>query len=169
MATRKHIFQLLSSNGDGTGTTSAIGNYAVTPLSLTFKQAEKEVVHIHRILIKVQDTGAFDADKYGNGITLTNGIRLYHRNSADEILEELTAYPVKTSGDWAGQCFDLNHFTFGTGDEIITVRWTFSKSGIPVILKLHEGEYLEIYLNDNFTGLTDHLFKIDGFYIDEDL
>lgn len=169
MATRKHIFQLLSSNGDGTGTTQAIGDYSATPLSLSFKHAEKEVVHIHRMIVKVQDSGTFDAANYGNGITLTNGITVNHRDTNDTILETLTAYPVKTTGDWAAQCFDVNHFAFGTGDEIIAVRWTFSKSGLPVKLKLHEGEYLEVYLNDDFTGLTDHVFKVDGYYIDEDL
>lgn len=169
MAGRKHIFQLLSANGDGTGTTNANGDYSSTPLSLKFKQSEKEVVFVTRMIVYVQDTGSFDSGSYGNGIDLANGIRVYHKNAAGELLEELTAFAVKSSGDWAGQCHDLNHFNFGSGDEFITVRWTFAKSGFPIKLKLHADEYIEVELNDDFRGLTKHYFKVDGFYPDEDL
>ena len=169
MSTRKHIFQLLDTTGDGTGTTSAIGDYLTTPTSFFFKQAELETVHIHRMIVTVRDTGAFDAAKYGNGITLADGIRLFHKDADDEVLEELTAFPVKTSGDWAGQCFDVDSLTFGTGDELLVVRWTFAKSGLPLIIHFNKGEYLEIPLTDDFSNLVDHKFKIDGVYVDEDL
>ena len=88
MGTRKHVFQLLSSVGDGTGTTDGIGDYSSSALSLKYAPTDTEKVSISRMIIKVQDTGTFDTADYGNGITLTNGIRVYVRNSADEVLEE---------------------------------------------------------------------------------
>ena len=169
MPTRKHIFQLLSSNGDGTGTTNAIGDYSSTPLSLRLQLNEPELVKIRRMIVKVQDDGTFDAELYGNGITLTNGIRMYHRNKTNDILEEITAFPIKSTGDWAGHCYDVNHFTFGTGDEIISVRWTFANSGLDLIVNFAEGEYIEILLNDDFTGLVEHKFQVQGYYNDQNL
>ena len=165
MGARKHIFKLLSSNGDGTGTSNAIGDYSVTPLSLKLKLTGNILpIEIERMIVMIQDTGAFDADKYGNGITLTNGIRVYVRDIADAVIEELTMFPILSSGDWAGHCHDLNHFAFGTGDEIATVRWTFGKSGKPITLDFSKGEYLEVLLNDSFVGLVKHRFGVQGFY-----
>lgn len=168
---RKHIMKVLSSNGDGTGTSNAVGDYSVTPLSLRYEannDGASEIIYIERMIVKIQDTGTLDADTYGNGISLTNGIRVYIRNSADTILEELTSYPITSTGDWAGHCHDATHHAFGVGDEILSVRWTFARSGLPVILKATEGEYLEVYLNDNFTGLVEHKFIIQGHYDNED-
>ena len=165
MGARKHIFKLLSSNGDGTGTVNAIGDYSVTPLSLKLKLTGTILpVEIERLIVMIQDTGAFDAEKYGNGITLTNGIRVYVRDITDAVIEELTMFPILSSGDWAGHCHDLNHFTFGTGDEIATVRWTFAKSGAPVTIDFSKGQYLEALLNDDFTGLVKHRFGVQGYY-----
>lgn len=169
MATRKHINLLLSSNGDGTGTTNAIGDYSSTPLSLRYRptNATEEFI-IHRMIISVEDAGNFDADQYGNGITLTNGLRIYVKNSSDDILEEITSFPILSSGDLAAHCHDVTLFSFGIGNNILTARWTFQKSGIPIVLRGTESEYLEVYLNDDFTGLIKHRFVIQGHYKNED-
>ena len=169
MANRKHIMQLLSSNGDGTGTTDAIGDYSSTPLNLRlYGGTSKDTVVVHRLIVSVQDSGTFDADKYGNGITLTNGIRVYVKDRDDATMEELTAFPILSSGDWAAHCHDATLHDFGQGDSILTIRWTFSKSGLPVILKFAEFEYMEIVLNDDFSGLVHHRFQIQGHYTNKD-
>ena len=77
-------------------------------------------------------------------------------------MQEYTSFPLLSNGDWAGQCFDYNYITFGTGDEIGVVRWTFANSGQPIIVKFNHGEYLEVYLNDDFSGLTHHRFTVQG-------
>lgn len=162
-----HIFKLLSSNGDGTGTTNAIGDYSVTPLSLKYGPSSTEDVEIGRMIVKIEDAGTFDADKYGNNITLTNGIRCYVKDSSDAVIEEITAFPIISSGDWAGHCHDVTLHSFGTGNNVLTVRWTFSRSGHPIELHLTNGQYFEIYLNDDFTGLIEHRFQIQGYFKDE--
>lgn len=162
---RKHIFRLLSSNGDGTGISDAIGDYSVTPLSLKLIPTDTTYpIELWRMIVMIQDSGTFDASKYGNGIILTNGIRIYVRDKDDNILEELTMFPIISSGDWAGHCHDLKHHKFGVGDEIISIRWTFSKSGAPITLDFSKGTYLEVYLNDDFTGLNKHLFGVQGYF-----
>lgn len=166
---RKHINILLSSNGDGTGTTNANGDYSSTPLSLKYSDGDaSDTCLIHRLIVMIEDAGSFDSGKYGNNITVTNGIRVYVRDSEDNILEELTAFPITTNGEWGGHCHDITVHSFGSGNEVMSVRWTFSKSGQPVILNYTDGEYLEVYLNDDFSGLLKHYFLIQGSYLNED-
>ena len=163
---KKGIFQLLSSNGDGTGTSDAIGDYSATPLSLKIS-ANDGYAFIERMIVKIEDSGTLDSGKYGNGIDITNGIRVYLKNRANQVMQEFTAFPIITFGDWQGHCHDLNHINFGSGNEIVSVRWTFSKSGQPIGINFEAGEYLEVYLNDNFTGLVHHRFTVQGMMTDK--
>ena len=157
------IYQLMSTNGDGTGTVEAIGDYSVTPLRLKVSRAGG-YGHIARMIVQIQDFGRFDASKYGNGLILTNGIRIYVRNAADELLWEYTSFPVKTNADWAAMCHDFSYFDFGDGstDNIGSVRWTFQQAGQRCLLQFDQGEYLEVVLNDDFTGLVHHRFTVQG-------
>jgi len=157
------VIKLLSTNGDGTGTTDAIGNYSVTPLSLKYIAPEKYIVSLTRIIVKVRDAGDFDTEKYGNNITLTNGIRIYQRHGNGDLIAELTALPITSTGDWSAHCYDVQELAFGTGDHVLSVRWTFAASGQAVKLDGQDGDYLELVLNDNFTGLNEHIFCIQGF------
>ena len=157
----KAIFRLLDTNGNGTGTTEATGDYSSTPTSFRISNSTG-IADIERMIIFIEDTGTFDSGDYGNAITLTNGIRVYLRDNADQVIEEYTSFPILTNGDWAGHCHDLNLHTFGSGNQVMTLRWTFAKSGQRVSVDLKEGEYFEVLLNDDFTGLVKHRFTIQG-------
>ena len=168
-AQQKSIYQLMSSNGDGSGIVDAIGDYSTTPMALKISSSEAEIVEIHRLIVGIQDTGAFDAAKYGNGIALDVGINLYLKDSNGDIIETYTPQAVKTNAGWAFLCHDYNHFSFGTGDEVGTVRWTFDKSGQPIYINFGAGQYLEAVLDGDFSGLNHHFFTIEGKYKDEDI
>ena len=114
------------------------------------------------MIVKIQDTGSFDTEKYGNGLTLTKGLRLYHRNGDGSLVAELTAKPILTNSDWSVHCYDVQVLAFGKGDEVLAIRWTFDKTGEPVKLDGDKGDYLEMVLNDNFTGLNEHYFCVQG-------
>jgi len=162
---RLPIFQLLSSNGDGTGTADATGNYSSTPLSLKCSRSYGWA-HIARMIVMIQDGGTFDAELYGNGIVLTNGIRVYVKNASDAVLWEMTSFPIISNSDWAGHCHDYNYSeSIGVGDSVASIRWTFDKAGQQCIVKFDQGEYLEVYLNDDFSGLTHHRFTVQGHHI----
>ena len=161
---RVPIFQLLSSNGDGTGISDGTGDYSTTPMSLRCSRSYGWA-HIARVIIMIQDEGTFDAESYGNAIMLTNGIRVYVKNASDAVLWEMTSFPILSNGDWMGHCHDLNYSDIGTGDNIVSIRWTFDKAGQECIVKFDEGEYLEVYLNDDFSGLTHHRFTVQGHHI----
>ncbi len=164
MARKDGIFRLLDTVGNGTGTTDAIGDYSSTPQSFRISDSTGWG-EIHRIIIMLQDSGSFDMELYGNGLALTNGVRVFLKNGSDEVIQEYTAFPILSNADWMGHCYDYAHSDIGQGDEVGSIRWTFSKAGQPVIVKFDQGEYLEVYLNDDFTGLTHHRFTVQGKYI----
>ena len=149
---------------DGDGTHEAIGDYLATPARFTWTPLPSRTAHIHRMIISVQDAGAFDAAKYGNAIVLANGISLTVRNVADDAqVHTYTVEPIITNSDWAAHCYDTDMKTWGTGDEILVARWTFTRAGSPMILK--DTEYVSIDVNDTLTGLKAHRFVIQGEYV----
>lgn len=151
------VSQLLSSNGDGTGISDLIGNYAVaTDFYITAPAGKR--LYITRININVRDAGSLDSATYGNGIVLTNGVKLIEKIGA---VENQLGIPIITNSDYsllAG--VDVKPLEFGIGDSYLAVRFTFERLGRPIILT--ENDRLIIRLQDNFTGLTGHRFMAQG-------
>lgn len=157
-----HLYRYLDTNGDGTGTANATGDYSVTADDFYLLAGGGE--QIHRMIVSVRDTGAFDAASYGNGLALTNGVSVlvYDKNQDTEI-DLLGGSNIKTNAEWGAQCYDADVKTWGTGDEMLLVRWTFAKAGAP--LRLQKDDKFIVRLNDNFTGLNGHYFQIQGLKI----
>lgn len=158
---------LLAFMAETGGNTNANGDYSVTPGSFRITAAADQVVHIYRILITVRDTAA-TADRYGNiAGGLTNGVKLYHRSAADALLFDATPEPVKTNTGWGEYCYDVDLKTWGSGDVVLLVRWTAPRAfGKPFTLR--PGEYIEVYLSDDLTGLVEHKFHVQGLIYDQD-
>ena len=157
------IFHYLDTNGDGTGAKSAVGNYAVTADQFYYECPTGKTAEINRMLVYIEDAGTFDSGDYGNGLALTNGLTLKVLGADDTVQCDMTAgLPVKQNGHWARLCYDANHQNYGVGNEYIAVRWTFSQTGRP--LTLDACEKLVLTVNDDFTGLVDHTFHIQGKY-----
>ncbi|NIP35080.1 MAG: hypothetical protein GWN97_09810 [Thermoplasmata archaeon] len=68
---------------------------------------------------------------------------------------------VKDVASWGRFCFDVADHTFGTGDNFVQVRWTFSKAGVPI--KLVPGESINFIINDNLSTLVAHTFAVQGY------
>ena len=143
-------------------TTDIVGNYATAETFELAGPAGDAAMVVARILVYVQDTGAFDAEKYGNNITLTNGIDLSIRDSEDALVVQLTPEPIISSGDWAALAHDVTNATFGTGDQYLTCRWTFAKFAGGGGLVLNRGQKLVATVEDNFTGLVHHKITAQG-------
>ena len=117
---------------------------------------------ISRIIVSIIDT-KFSAQDYGTPGPLTNGITLKHHNDDDSVkLDFLDGETIKTTSAWSAECHDATLKTWGAGQELISVRWTFTKDdkGDPVIL--FPGEYLELTSNDDMSHLIDHRVKVRG-------
>ena len=158
----RNIFsRLLDTDGDGTGTTNMAVNGAVTPVVFKLAPEAGTVMLVARVIFYVEDSGTFDADKWGNGITITTGIEMKAKRTNDT---ESLCEPLTKTGELAGLMHDVNHFAFGTGNEIISSRLTFSKFGNPIRLVGNYGDELQIIINDDLTGLVNQRVTAQGQY-----
>ena len=156
----------LDTVGDGSGTKNAVGNYAITSQDFIIAPSSEQIFSVARMLITLEDTSGMQAEEYGNlGAALTNGICIAEYDSAGLVSKLCDDVPVKTNAGWARLCYDANVLSWGTTptDELLTVRWTFSKFGAPLVLRGDEGGKLVVTLNDSFTGLISHYFMVQGF------
>jgi len=158
-----HISQFLDTVGDGSGTTSAIGDYSSVPGVFKISPAAGEVFSIARMLVYIEDAGTISADEYGNLAALTNGVKVSGFRDSVEQVALTGQVNIKTNSQWGRICYDSNPLTYGNGNNIIVARWTFSKSGRPIILQGDELDDLRVTLTDNLTGLIDHTFLVQGF------
>lgn len=156
------LHQILSTNGDGTGTISAIGNYASAATEFYIQPAAGVVYRIARMIPHVVDAGSFDAGSYGNGITLTNGVLVQQKHDA-VIDVNLTPLAILTNVDWGRYCFDIKVSTFGLGNESLGARWTFAKYGQYIRLVGDNNDRFTVILNDDFTDLVDQTFVVEGY------
>ena len=157
------VFKFLENEA---GETAAIGEYQDAELGETdffFQPEAGQIVDLHRMIVQVRDAGSPDSGKYGNDIDLTEGIRVLVLDSEGGIILDLTdGHPIKTNAEWARKCFDSVPSSYGSGDAYVSVRWTFSKAGMPLTLSGDRGERLAVRLNDDYSGLKDHSFQVQG-------
>lgn len=160
-ATVLRISQYLDDNGDGTGNKSAIGDYSLGVENFFYKATG--YTDIHRIIVTVQDSGVFRAERYGAlAAALTNGILIKVIASDDltELADLTDNIPIIANAQWGSLCYDVDVKAWGAGDQFLLARWTFTRSGSP--LRLNPGQSLRVVLNDDFTNLVDHRFLIQG-------
>lgn len=156
------LFRLMDTNGDGTGTKNANGNYS-TPDIFYIEPSSDRLFLINRMIVCIEDAAGMRAERYGSlSDALTNGI-IVRVSDNSGVKQDLTdGIPVKTNAGWGTLCFDVDVKTWGAGDELLLVRWTFQRSGVPIPLNGAKGEKLEIYLQDDFTGIVNHYFFAQG-------
>lgn len=155
------VNRFLDTNGDGTGTKSAIGNYAGSPVSFYIQPPAGDVYRLYRMLVHVEDVNTFDSGSYGNGIVLTNGITV-SKVISGQTVQMTDGVSIKKTPHWQMFCYDVDISSYGLGNEHASVRWTFTKGGNPVRLVGDDGDRLQVVLNDDFTGLVDHHFFVQG-------
>lgn len=159
----KRLDRYLDIVGDGSGNTDVTGDYSSVEEIFYIQPPKSTFFILERMLIFIQDTGAFDADSYGNGISLANGIVVRVQDDSDTLLNLTAGKPIKTNAQWTRLCYDVSLSNYGTGDESAGVRWTFSKAGHPLRLDGSKNERLEVVLNDSFVDLVDHTFLVQGY------
>lgn len=159
------LTQYLDLDGDGTGTTNAVGDYT-TPDDFYLEvqtDAPSPILDIYTLLVTIKDATGFTAEKYGDLTALTNGITLDHKDGA-AVIHDFTPVAIKTNGDWLSYVYDSKVILWGAANDILTVKWDFTeKTGRP--LRLIEGESLVATLSDNMTGLITQTFLARGHYV----
>jgi hypothetical protein len=169
-----YLSQFLSTNGDGSGQIDAIGNYLSAAESFYIEPAAGEKYHINRLIVYIEDVGAFDSGKYGKDVNVFRGIHMHATKSGNVV--DLMPMPVFTNSGWGQYCYDISLHSFGGGqvNGVMVVRWTFGRAlpqGLDAldadVLTLHAGDKLEVTLNDNFSGLVGHRFIVQGVRVAE--
>lgn len=160
MLPKEQIYRYLDTKGDGSGITSAIGDYSSTPTEFYITRPERSI-RLQRMIVSIRDVGVFPQEGYGAMTQLVNGIYVRVKDKSDSTILSLTGQiPVKSSLDWGALCYDVTGPPLGPGDGFLTVRWTFGKGGSGIVLA--PGDRLAVDLNDDFRDLIDHKFFVHG-------
>ena len=155
----KHKTTFLSEVGDGTGNLSMNVNGSLTPVEFKCTPQEGYKYLVHRMVVSVEDAGTIDSGAYGNGIVLTNGIELKivrANGDIEYVIDENKT--IKTNSCWASYCHDVNVLSFGSGNSLLVVRWTFTKDGVPIVLNRHDS--LVMTVKDDLTTLVSQHVKL---------
>lgn len=154
--------QCLTDTGIAAGTNNLIGDYSSEATIFWVQPPAGVILDVYRLLIEIADTGSFDADSYGNGITLTNGIQLRKQNDSGTMYDFTAGGNVVTNANWGRYCYDHMLSDFGSGANYMHVRWTFARMGMPLRLNGDKNERLEVVLHDDFSGLVRHHYASQG-------
>ena len=156
------LFRYLDTNGNGTGTKNAIGNYGTATSFYITPDSIRQRFILHRVLYYIEDDAqGIDLSTYGGITALTNGILVRNIRANGDIYDLTDGVAIKTNGDIARICYDVTISAFPANNNFVTGRWTFSKSGAPIIL--NHGDKLEFLMRDNLSTLVAHYFMIQGY------
>ena len=158
------FWEYLDETGDGTGNISATADYTSATTDFKFVPGPNEIIRVNRLLISVVDTQPFNADLYGKDVVLSTGISVTKKNASGVVQDLTNGQLIKTNSDWGHVAFDVNNLSFGAGNQHLVVRWTFANVGQPLRIDGNKGEFFAVTLADNFTGLLEHLFNVQGYY-----
>ena len=134
---------------------------STVPVIYEWVNTYSTVAKIARLIVFIRDTGTFDAELYGNGVVLPNGllVRIVDENDA-VVLDLLDGATVQSNAGWQGLCYDFSYNDIGSGDNTATIRWTFAKSSEP--LRIYPGWKFQIVVQDNLLGLVHHHAQLQG-------
>ena len=167
------ISRHVDTNGNGTGTKNAIGDYSGAQEIFYIQPSSTQIFRITRMMVLVRgDKNTFYTDAYGSRTALTNGIIVHTRDDSGTLINLTDDVPILTNGNWGRFCFDSEIYpaNVGSSDTYLRVRWTFEKSGYPIRLVGSNNERLEVCLNDDFSlsggqnnPLAEHYFLVQGY------
>jgi len=143
--------QLLSTAGDGSGTTTGASDSSVTPVELSIEPAGGQEFRISSLTVLVEDNIALLGDVFAGAGVLTNGIRLQVKDGDDVVLLTVdAAVPIKRIADLlqigaaeAGDATGTNKFK--------AYKLTFAS---PIVLNGNTPSRLCATHNDNLSSLV---------------
>lgn len=116
---------------------------------------------IERMIVFIECADKWDADGFGAGDALINGVNISVYDVDDIVhLDLCDGQDIKTNAGWASKCFDVDYISFGKGNNFLSARWTFGHSGAP--LTVVRGQYLGITIKDDLTALFDFRCQFQG-------
>jgi hypothetical protein len=164
------IMRFLDTNGDGTGTKNANGNYAGAEEEFLIAPPSGTTFRLYRLHWHISDAAINNTNQYGGTAAITNGCRIVVRESVGSTtLFDLTdGIPIQQNIHLArlGQIM-LRETGFTGGEDFLKVVIPLDGTETSIRLDGTAGEYLAVTVNDDLTGLTGHYFFVYG-YVEED-
>ena len=119
------------------------------------------VTEVTRIMGHLLDSTAMDDGKFGGITALTKGIVL---RKNDGVISNL--WNAKTNADLALICYNFNYSEKAPGGQFgANFRNTYAGQGAHgVVLELLPGEYLEVLIQDDLTGLDEFTMMAQGHF-----
>lgn len=162
---RRPVFRFLDTLGNGLGTKDATGNYSSTDTPFFIETTDpKEQLVLHRVMCYVEDSGGSPSlATYGGLTALTDGIvcRVTYRDGT--VIDLTNGVPIQSNSEWARICYDVEIATFPAGNNYVHARWTFARSGWPIVLNAFDK--LEFVMRDNLSSYVEHSFLVQGYAI----
>ena len=123
--------------------------------------ASTSTIDITRVMGHMLDSTAMDDGKFGGITALTNGIVL---RKNDGVISNL--WNVKTNADLTLICDDFNYSEKAPGGQFgANFKNTYAGQGAHgVVLELLPGEYLELLVQDDLTGLDEFTMMAQGHF-----
>jgi hypothetical protein len=160
------LIRFLDTNGDGTGTKNATGNYSASATSFFIQPPINSIYMLTQFFIQLSDAGGFVQNVYGSLATaLTNGLLIRAYRGSTLTLDLTDGIPVKNNDNF----LHLSEQTFITnwsgGADSLTCTFDTHTFGVTFPLNGTYLDKLEVVCNDDFTGLVDQTFLVRGYII----
>lgn len=139
-------------------------NGSVTPVIFSMRPTGIEAVDLTQLILLMLSTTAMDDGKFGGITALTNGVHLRKAINNGASYETLAIW--KANKDIAEDVYNLNYSSKApSGQYGVSAKWMISDSGAVINLTATAGEWLEMVIQDDLTGLIDFQVKIQGNYL----
>lgn len=153
----------------GTSVTKTLVNMAVagsltSPQSFKVQPLSGEVMHLTRILIEMTHGTAGDNGLFGNLAALKSGCVLRYYNGATGQNTKFTNW--KTNSDMVTDMYDVTYSSRsgGGGAYGTNCRGTFKNADAIIRLDGDAGDYLELLVQDDLSGLVSFRIKAQGHF-----
>lgn len=157
------IFQFADTVGDGSGNSNMNVDASIANVEFKVVPPAGKIYGIARLILSIRDSGSMDSGGWGSmgQNPLTNGFKLIWHRLGQDI--DLTVTPITSHIDIAAVCHDMIHNSWGQGDEFLTARFTFTKSGNYIMLDGDKGDYISVIARDDLTPLVQQRVSFQGY------
>ena len=150
---------------DGTGSPNMAADYSGGTTDFYIEAPAGGYLLLERALALIVDDANFTAGGYGGLAALANGLNLVVEDPGNvQVLELTSSMPIKTNQHWSRYCYDVTYASYGAGENYLAVRWTFARSGSPLVLP--PGYTLRCEVSDDLSGLVEHCIGVQGYRLD---
>lgn len=144
-----------------------IGDYSGSSIQPAYVNNTGQTVFISALTTKYLDGGGFDVTNFANGPPLTNGIRVCYEGPDGTSIDITDNAPITNNVEWdlfISGGSDFQYRSFGSGPNAITATYRPVMNDQVQGIKIAPGRRFFVTLNDDFTNLVGHFFKVSGFY-----